>query len=168
MASVHTLVAKLPKEIFLIDISNTDFPLTPLPLSTGIVEAKIKCNDYIRAATTGTNAYGRSGLVSPVVSMKHNPSDQNIEIHYLGTTSSMFSSQYFSKNPLLYYDLKRADSITSIIEEYTNNYRSVCLFERHSIERDENASGLWFLRLENSFPSSVDAALWINRLTREQ
>ena len=47
-----------------------------------VVEAKIKVNDYTKAATAGTNAYGKIGMTSPIIEAEFSIPDGTIHIHY--------------------------------------------------------------------------------------
>ena len=124
-----------------------------LQIDSGIVEAKIKMNDYARAATTGTNAYGKLGLVSPVADITVYPREQRANIRYLGTTSRMFRSQYYSEHANIDFDLKTADNTRFTVIQAIAGTEAVAEYEVRRIERDEAGSGIWYLKLTKACAS---------------
>lgn len=132
-----------------------------LQIDSGIVEAKIKMNDYARAATTGTNAYGKPGLVSPVADITVYPREQRANIRYLGTTSRMFRSRYYGEHANIDFDLKTADNTRFTVIQAIAGTEAVAEYEVRRIERDEAGSGIWYLKLTKACASCVEAVSWL-------
>ncbi len=129
-----------------------------------IVEAKIGMNDYTRAATTGTNAYGRMGQVAPVIDAAVDCLAGSISVRYLGTTSKMMASRYFSAHPQMSFDMRGADWHRRLIRIRGSKYELESEYQYRSIERDENASGLWMARVLWTVKDPVDALEWFRAL----
>lgn len=126
-----------------------------------IVEAKIKPNDYTRAATPGTNAYGRRGLLSPLISAEYEPDARILRIRYLGTNQRDFQSLYFSENPVHSASLADADAIRLVITPHGSRFHTVCEVEFRSIERSDTGSGIWYARMERSFSDAPSSVSWL-------
>lgn len=129
-----------------------------------VVEAKIKVNDYTKAATAGTNAYGKIGMTSPIIETEFSIPDGNIHIHYLGTSSKMYFSRYFRENPEHDFNFRGAELLRPVLRLHYGRITAVMEMEYPSIERDEHGSGIWQVHAEKSFTAVSDACAWLRTL----
>ena len=137
-------------------------------ISGAIIEAKVACSNYVKAATTGINPYGRVGQVTPVIDVgwdaasddAHAP--ETLKIRYIGTTSKMLKSKYFSVHSEFDFKVSEADHTRVVfLKRKVAQMVSVDL-EKKAIERDENASGLWQIHLEYQTGDYAEGAAWAN------
>lgn len=141
--------------------SYTDESGAPV-ISGAIVEAKASCNNYIKAATTGINPYGRIGQVTPVVDVKWVIPSETLNIRYLGTTSKMHKSKYYAEHSEIEFKVSDADHTRVVFLKRRLSEMVSVDFEIRAIERDENASGLWQVHLEYQTRDYAEGAAWAN------
>jgi hypothetical protein len=143
-------------------------PVSEITIGSCIIEAKKGCNDYVKAATTGTHPYGKMGIVSPVITAECDPAAMVLTFRYMGTTSSLHKSLYFSNHPLMQFDYSASETRQYDITVHNSSYTASAVFKYDSIEKDPEANGIWYVCIENSFTDICDASAWINALQRKQ
>ncbi len=94
-------------------------------------EAKRGMNDYTKAATLGVNAYGRAGIVNPVINLSSN--NTGFHISYQGTTSKGHKSAWFSAHPEIDYKISECDFIRHRLNIRRNQITASCDFEKRYI-----------------------------------
>ena len=139
------------------------------PVGKCVVEAKRGCSDYTRAGNAGANPYGKAGVVSAVVLPEVEPAAGTAAFQYLGTTSRFHDSEYFSANPQITFDLRCAAVEPEYCLEMTGSgCVAKAVFRRWDIERDETASGIWYVSFEKIFSDICEAAAWLRALHGNQ
>lgn len=147
------------KNLCLPDYTRADFPL-----KTCIVEAKKGMNNYTRGGTAGSRPYQKLGLVAPVIKPEFNLDAGSVTIHYMGLNIADHESLWFREHPHDEFFFEKCTDITFLINLYDERAEVTGRFERYDIERDEKATGLWSVVINNSYTSLCDALRWINTL----
>jgi len=131
---------------------------------TCIVEAKKGCNNYIRGGSLGSRPYSKPGLLAPIISPEYNLKEGKIKIIYVGTNASNMTSAWFSEHPEDDFLIADSTKDTFAVNLFEGKTETTAIFENFDIERDENATGLWQINLNQTHKSVCDALIWINTL----
>ncbi|MCR5468144.1 MAG: hypothetical protein K6F37_04210 [Lachnospiraceae bacterium] len=134
------------------------------PIKQCIVEAKKGMNNYTRGGTPGSRPYSKPGLVAPQIKPEIDIDSGSVTIHYTGLNIADHESLWFRDHPHDQFFFNKCTDITYLLNLYDDKTDVSARFERYDIERNENASGLWFVKFDNSYTSICDALRWVNTL----
>lgn len=131
------------------------------PIGKCIVEAKRGCCDYIRGGTMGSNPYGKPGLISPIIRPEMHLQQGGVTVRYLGMNCRDRDSVWFSTHPEDLFVFVSSDNTVYALSLKESGCTAYAVYQRMAVERDENATGLWYVSMETSFNNVCDGARWL-------
>ena len=129
-----------------------------------IVEAKKGMNNYIRGGTPGSRPYRKAGLVAPIIRPEISLPEGNVQICYVGTNGFHQDSEWFTAHPSDVFSFADATKTTMLLHLSDSETSAEAVYERCDIEKDEQATGLWYVKFEENFRNICDALRWVNSL----
>jgi hypothetical protein len=93
-----------------------------------------------------------------------NLSSHQAVIHYVGTNGYHQESAWFSAHPDDVFEFKSADHVVYTMTVHAGWCTVSAVYQCKFIEKDENATGLWYVEFEAEFDNMCDGARWMKML----